>query len=159
MAMEDVFNGAKSAMTFYDAYLKTVAEEIGMDKAISIHTKMFETMGSMQGQMIKEQSGTEEIDTKAALSLAKSAPESIGISMEVMEESPQSVVFKVGKCPIYDAAQMMGVDAKTIETLCRSGPVKFMDALTKELNPKLNYKLQRFRSGSDDFCEEVIMQE
>jgi hypothetical protein len=28
MGMEDVFNGAKSAMTFYDAYLKTVAEEI-----------------------------------------------------------------------------------------------------------------------------------
>ena len=50
MGMEDVFNGAKSAMTFYDAYLKTVAEEIGMDQAVSLHTKMFETMGEMQGQ-------------------------------------------------------------------------------------------------------------
>jgi len=77
MGMEDVFNGAKSAMTFYDAYLKTVAEEIGMDKALSLHTKMFETMGAMQGTMLKEQAGTEEIDTKAALSLAKSVPESL----------------------------------------------------------------------------------
>ena len=51
MGMEDVFNGAKSALTFYDAYLKTVGEEIGMDKAVSLHTKMFETMGEMQGSI------------------------------------------------------------------------------------------------------------
>jgi hypothetical protein len=159
LGMEDVFNGAKSAMTFYDAYLKTVAEEIGMDRAVSLHTKMFETMGAMQGTMIKEQAGTEEIDTKAALSLAKSVPESLGISMEVVEESPQSVVFKVSKCPIYEAAQMMGVDAEAIEALCRSGPVRFMDAVTKQLNPNYSYQLQRFRSGADDFCEEVIVQD
>jgi len=159
MGMEDVFNGAKSAMTFYDAYLKTVAEEIGMERALSLHTKMFETMGTMQGEMIKEQSGTEKIDIKASWSMAKSAPESLGINMEVLEESPRSVVFKVGKCPIYDAAQTMGVDAETIETLCRSGPVRFMDTMTKQLNPNFSYKLQRFRSGPDDFCEEVIVQD
>ena len=159
MGKEDVFNGAKSAMTFYDAYLKTVGEEIGMDKAVSLHTKMFETLGKMQGQMIKEEAGTEEIDTKTALSLTKGAPESIGISMEVVEESPQKISFKVGKCPIYEAAQMMGVDAETIETLCRSGPVKFMDAMTKQLNPNFSYQLQKFRSGADDFCEEVIVQD
>lgn len=158
MGMEDVFNGAKSAMTFYDAYLKTVAEEIGMDQAVSLHTKMFETMGEMQGKMIKEQAGTEEIDTKAALSLVKSAPESLGITMEVVEESPQRVSFKVSKCPIYEAAQMMGVEPETIEALCRSGPVRFMDAMTKQLNPNFSYQLQRFRSGADDFCEEVIVQ-
>ena len=157
MGMDDVFNGAKSAMTFYDAYLQTVAEEIGLDKAISLHTKMFETIGAMQGKMIKEQAGAEEIDTKAALSLTKSVPESLGISMEVIEENPHSVSFKVNKCPIYEAAQMMGVDAETIETLCRNGPVRFMDTMTKQLNPNFNYQLQRFRSGPDDFCEEVIV--
>ncbi len=79
--------------------------------------------------------------------------------MEVLEESPQSVVFKVGKCPIYEAAQMMGVDAETIETLYRNGPVVFMDAMTKQLYTNFNYKLQRFRSGTDDFCEEAIVQD
>jgi hypothetical protein len=53
----------------------------------------------------------------------------------------------------------MGVDAETIETLCRSGPVRFMDAVTKQLNPNYSYQLQRFRSGADDFCEEVIVQD
>jgi hypothetical protein len=145
-------------MTIYDAYLKTVAEEIGMDQALSLHAKMFETMGEMQGKMIKEQAGTEEIDTKAALSMAQSAPESLGISMEVIEASPQRVSFKVSKCPIYEAAQTLGLDAETIETLCRCGPVRFMDAMIKQLNPDFSYQLQRFRSGPDDFCEEVIVQ-
>ena len=78
--------------------------------------------------------------------------------MEVVDEDPQRISFKVSKCPIYEAAQMMGVDAKTIETLCRNGPVRFMDTMTKQLNPNFSYQLKRFRSGADDFCEEEIVQ-
>ena len=113
-------------------------------------------MGSMQGEMIKEQSGVEEIDGNAALSLAISVPESFGISMEIVEENPKNVVFKVNRCPIYEAAQMVGMDEETIETLCLSGLVIFMDSLIKQLNRNFSYRLQRFRSGPNDFCEEVI---
>ena len=156
MGNEDIFNGAKSALTFYDAYLKTVAEEIGMDRAIRLHTRMFEAMGVMQGKIMKEQANMGEMDTEEALSLAKNAPESLGIRMEAVAENPQSILLKVSKCPIYEAAQMMGLDSETIETLCRTGPVRFMDTMTKQFNPNFSYHLQRFRSAADDFCEEVI---
>ena len=86
MASEDAFGGAKMAFTFYDAYLNTVAEEIGMERALSLHTKMCETMGAMQGKMMKEQTDIKEFDAKAAHLMIKSSAESIGISMEVLEE-------------------------------------------------------------------------
>jgi hypothetical protein len=159
MGMEDTLNGATAAMTFFNSYIKTVADEIGMERAVDLHTKMCKTTGAMQGQMMKEQAGIEEIDAKAAWSIVKAIPEGIGISSEVIEESPQEVVVKLHKCPVYTAGQMLGLDAETIETMCRNGSAQLMHAATKELNPNLSYQLRKYRSGPDDFCEEAIVQE
>ena len=159
MGIEDTYNGAASAMTFFNAYIQTVAEEIGMDKAVGLYAKMCENMGAMQGEMLKEQAGMEEFDAKAAWSLVKTIPEGIGISSEVISESPQEIIVKLDKCPVYQAGQMLGLDAETIETMCRNGPAKLMNTCTQQLNPKLNYQLRKFRTAPDDCCEEAIIQE
>lgn len=157
MAIEDVFNGAKTTFTFFFAYLNAVAQEIGMERAIAVDTKACETMGAIQGKMMRERSGMKEFDCKAAWSLVKTGPESLGITMEKLEESPQRVVSKMGRCPVYEAAQMLGMDAKTIETGCRAASIRFMDAVAKQLNPSLSFRLRKFRSAPDDFCEEEIV--
>jgi len=157
MATEDVFRGAKTALIFLNAYLNVVAQEIGMERAIALQTKMCESMGAMQGKMMKEQSGIKEFDAKAAWSLVKNLKESLGESYEVLEESPQRVVVSNGRCPIYEAARTLGMDAKTIETGCRAGPMRFMDAVAKQLNPSLNLRVRKFRSTPDGFCEEEIV--
>ena len=157
MGTEDTFNGAMAAMSFFMAYINMVGEEIGMDRALSLWTKMGETMGDMQGKMMKEQAGSQELDAKTVWSMVKAVPESLGIMSEIVEEGPQEVVVKVDKCPIYTAAQMMGFDPKTIETMCLTGSARVMDGATKGLNPNLGYELRKFRSSADDFCEEAIV--
>jgi hypothetical protein len=157
MATEDTSNGAKNAFTYYFGYLNTVGQEIGMERAVVLQTKMCEAMGAAQGKMIKEQAGVEECDAKAATRLAETFIEGLGIGSEVIQESPQEVVSKVGRCPLYEAAQLLGLDAETIEALCRAGALKFMDSMVKQLNPNLNYQLRKFRSAADDFCEEAIV--
>ena len=158
MAIEDTYNGALSAMTFMNAYIKTVAEEIGMDKAVGLLTKMCESMGAVQGKILKEKAGAEELDVPAAWSLVKAVPEGIGIELDVIKESQEEIVVKTGRCPLYSAGQMLGMDNNTIETMCRNGAARLMDTMTKELNPNLSYELRKFRSGKDDFCEEAIIQ-
>ena len=74
-----------------------------------------------------------------------------------MEESPDRAVFKIYKCPVYEAGQMLGLDASTIEAQCRAGSIPFMDNMVKQLNPKLGCQLKKFRSTADDFCEEEIL--
>jgi hypothetical protein len=157
MAIEDTFTGARNAYIYFFAYLTMVAEEIGMERAIALQTKMCEARGILDGKVIKEQAGVEEFDAKAVASLANNYVESIGISSEVIEESPHEVRFKVSRCPLYEAAHMLGLDAETIETLCRAGAVRDMDSMVKQLNPNLNYQLRKFRSAEDNFCEEVII--
>ena len=66
MGIEDTYNGATAAMAFFNSYIKTVADEIGMERAVDLFAKMCKDSGAMQGQMMKEQAGTEEIDAIAA---------------------------------------------------------------------------------------------
>ena len=157
MASEDAFMAARSVFAFLDAYINTVAQEIGRERAVALMTKGCESMGAMRGKMLKEQSGIKEFDAKAAWSLVKSLKDTLGESHEVLEESPQRVLVRNDRCPFYEAARMLGMDASAIETSCRAGPMRFADAVVKQLNPNLNLQIRKFRSTPDDFCEEEIV--
>ncbi len=100
MAVEDTFNGAKNGYLMLHAYTNTVVQEIGMEQTLALATKSSETMGAAEGKMYKEQTGIEEFDTKAAFQSLIASIEGIGVLTEVIEESPQKIIFKVGECPI-----------------------------------------------------------
>jgi hypothetical protein len=157
MTVEDTFNGAKNGYLILHAYTNTVAQAIGMEQALALATKMSETMGAEEGMMYKEQAGIEEYDTKEAYQGLSTSIEGVGILSEVIEESPQKIMFKVGRCPIYEAAQALGMDTKAIEANCRGSSIRFMEAMAKELNPNLSYQLIKFRSAADDYCEEAVV--
>ena len=158
MGSMDVLHGATNAFTFFFGYLNTVGQEIGMDRAIALDTKMAEMMGMAQGQVVKAQSGLDEIDLAMASSLAgRSIEESLGISSEVIEESAQRITSRVGRCPIYEAAQALGMDGATIEALCRASAIRYMDTMVKQWNPELSYRLNEFRSSADGHCVEEVV--
>jgi hypothetical protein len=157
MAIQDTFNGAKNAFAFYSAYLNTVAQEVGMERALALHTKMLEALGPIQGKTIKQQAGVGQIDAKAAYSLGKTITESLGLVFEVLEESPTTVRWRCRQCSVYEGWQMAGLDAKSLETMCRAGSVRFMDTAVKQLNPRLSYEIVKYRSAAEDACEEQIV--
>jgi len=134
-----------------------VGKEIGMDRAIALSAKVDEMMGNTQGKMMKEQHGDKDIDINTALKMAlNTIKEGFGITSEVIKRSPERIAVRCSRCPLYDAAQSVGIDTGTIETQCRTGSIKFMDAMVKQLNPNLSYQMTKFRSGPDDCCEEEI---
>jgi hypothetical protein len=156
MATKDVFNGATAGLRVFYAYTNTVAQDIGMERALGLLTKMAENGGAMRGKAMKEKAGTKKLDAKTAWLLLRTVPESMGESIKVVEQSPQRVAFRVITCPHYEAAQMLGMDAKTIETICRASSTRLMDVCAKQLDPGLSFRARKFRSAADDFCEEEI---
>ena len=133
-----------------------MVKEIGEDKAYSMIEKSCQNMGALQGKMSKSQARREkikEMNPSNVAFLASDAIKGFGIASEILKESDEKVSIKVKRCPVYEAAKMMGLDP---EPLCRSSSLPFMDSLVKELNPNLQYKLEKFRIGQDDFCEESI---
>jgi L-2-amino-thiazoline-4-carboxylic acid hydrolase len=157
MATEDGFAGAKEAFMFFEAFVNAVAQEIGMERTLGIMTKMSEDGGAMQGKMMKQQAGAKEIDAKEAWSLLKTAVGNLVLRFQLVEENPKRVVIKAGRCAVYEAGQALGLDGKTIETVCRAGGNRFDDTLVKQFNPRLSFRLRKFRSSADDFCEEEIV--
>lgn len=155
MANREAFDAALRVFTMFNAYVQAVGQEIGMERARGLVTKTFENMGAQQARMMKERSGIQKFDAKTAFSLLNTVPKTIGIQMDIVEESPRKVVAKSGKCPIYEAAQAMGLDHAAIEKMCRTGPGRFMEIAAKQLNPGLNYQL-KFRATPDDCCEERL---
>ena len=71
MGVEDVLKGARNGYAYFFAYLGMVAQEMGMEKAIDLFTKMCKTMGAVQGKMVKEQADVGECDAKVAKSLVE----------------------------------------------------------------------------------------
>jgi len=160
MANQDKLQGATNAFTMYFAYLNGVARQMGIDKAIALSAEVDKAMGGARGRMIKEQAGGVEFDAIAASAAArKSIMEDFGIESKPISEKPDEVVVQCGKCPIYDGAQVAGLDTATIEAQCRDCSIGYMDALVKQLNPNLTYRLRKFRQSADDSCEEEIVLE
>jgi hypothetical protein len=158
MSTQDTFNGAKSGLTFMRAYVNTVAQKIGVEEALAIDSKVSESLGAVQGKMIKQQIGTKEVDVKEASQILLNVIEKgYGISSEVIDESPNKIACKIGKCPVFESGQELGMDVKDIETNCRSSAICFMDSIAKQINPNLSYQLTKFRSSADDCCEEAIV--
>jgi hypothetical protein len=159
MANQETFLGAKNLATFFYAYLNAVTREIGMERAIALDTHVSEMMGVAQGQAIKAQAGQDEIDLATAAGMVYATiEEGMGISSEVIEESAERIVSKIGRCPIYEAAQAVGMDNESIEAECHASAICYMDAMLKQWNPNLSYRLQEFRSSADGHCiEEVVL--
>ncbi len=157
MATTDTLHGATNAFTFFFAYLNGVTQEIGMEQAIILDAQVSEMMGAAQGQAIRDQVGLDEIDLATAAALANaSIEEGLGIVSEVIEKNAQQVVSRRGRCPVYEAAQMLGMDNESIEAICRAGALRYMDTMVKQWNPNLSYRLKEFRSSADGHCIEEV---
>ena len=156
MTNEDAFNAAKNVFSMYGVFYNNVAEKIGADQALELHKKTCEMMGTQMGQMTKEQMGIKKLDAKTAAIVTKTVVSGLGISNIDTEEKPTGVLIKVHGCPSYEGFSAGGLDLETIESMCREGSLKFMNALTTQIDPNASYQLKKFRVSPDDYCEEEI---
>jgi serine/threonine-protein kinase len=127
----------------YDSYFRSVAE---------IHSLRARL------QELKDRAGTCHLDAKGASRILKELVELVGFEPQLLEGSPNRVLLKPGRCPIYEAGRALGMEHSAIEAWCRTRPLRVVDQAVRELNPRLRYRLLQFRAGPDDSCvEEIVM--
>ena len=158
MANKDTFNNAKTLFKMHHVFAQTVAEEIGMDRAIDLSAKAIEKMGAMPDPLIIKRKTTKKYNARAAEPLVRAVYNSLGSSIKIVEESPHCVLVQCSRCPNYEAARELGIDHPVIERWCRAGRIKSVETMIKQLNPELSFRLVRFRRTAEDFCEEEIVE-
>ena len=158
MTNEDIFSGARNAFVVYFTLFDAVSKEIGKERAAAVLSKANEVSATEMAQRYRGQMGESGIALQAAATMARNAiDESYGIGSEVVEESPERTVFRIGRCSVFEAGQAAGMSPETIEAQCRAGAVTYMNTLVNQLNPNLGYELVKCRSAADGFCEEAIV--
>jgi hypothetical protein len=158
MSLADTFTGARSGLAFLFAYQHTVAQAIGRERALELNKMMTRAMGTAQGEELREQVGVRDSPPRLAASLVGEFLEQmLGIQSRLLDGNEGEAVIKVGRCPIYEAAEALGMENAAIEALCRSGSIPYMDAIVKQFNPDLAYELRQFRPSADGSCIETIV--
>lgn len=161
MSTKDTFNGAKTAYTDYYSCFNTVMGKIGMDKALKLMNKSDVARGKEIGKKIKYEAGGKDFGLEEAADTIINMAKGIGGIDDVLKRDDKMVVTltKFGNCPVYEAAREVGLDDKTIEQMCHAGSLSFLDEVVKQLNPKLKYRLRKFRSKDCGGCVEEIVLE
>jgi hypothetical protein len=158
MSKKDVFDGVKAGLMMYDALLLGVAEQFGMERAVALQSKVTEKIGAMQEPLTIKRKTTKNYDARAVEPLVRAAYKGLGSSIKIVEESPHCVLVQCSRCPNYKAAHELGMDPTLIERWCRAGRIKSIETMIKLFNPDLTFRLVRFRSTPEDFCEEEIVE-
>jgi hypothetical protein len=149
MAREDAFNAAKATSTLLGGFFKDVANEIGLEKALSLYAKHGEVVGAMMARAVKERLGDKEFDMKTLASVASGLYQICGYTFE-LEETPTSIKVKCFQCPFYEGFKNAGLDDQTIEAACNQS-VAVQLAELKKAFPQLSGRL-KFRSAPDQPC-------
>ncbi len=151
MAREDVYNGVASSFSMYGGLLKDVAQEIGMENALALHTKQGVHFGAQVAGAIQARLGGGELNIEAVTEVMSGLIEGFGMNPEV-EMTPTSVTFTHANCPIYDGLKMAGWEHDDIEAACNCMAGAEMEEITKAF-PQLSGGLV-FRATAEEPCVE-----
>ncbi len=151
MMKEDAFNAAKAAFSLYGGFFKDMAEEVGLEKAVSLHAKQSAAFDALLVGMIKERLGDGEIDLGTFASVRSEALAALGMTTQI-GEAPNLLTLGVQRCPLYEGLRMAGLEHATIEEMCRQGTVLGYAEFNTAF-PRLSGCL-KFRPVADQPCVE-----
>jgi len=156
MTNEQVFQAATKIYGLYGAFFKAVAKEVGLEKALALHTQAHDEQGIASGKILKEKMGQGRFDIQKLGSVLRESNLSIGIDSELAHSSSSSALFRNSRCPMYDGYRIGGLDDQTAEALCQKGATAKLGTMLKYLDPSITYRLKHYRLKPDEVCEEEI---
>lgn len=149
-----LFRSVRSVYNALALFVKKVGEEIGNEKSLALLSKAFSEIGEYQGKNLKKLLENEKPNATEAFDAIKKIPLSLGINLMIPEKESDKVVVRLDKCPIFESAEIMGIDPATF---CDNTAIPYYDTIAKELNKDLKYKRNKIKIAQDDFCEEQII--
>ena len=123
---------------------------------MEMHAKAHEDQGLIDGEMSKDKFGDKIPDLQKLGAVLKESNLSIGIDCNLDQTTGTLLSFKNYRCPMYDGYRAGGLDNETAKALCQEGAAAKLGTMLRYLNPKLEYKLTKYRTEPNDLCIEDI---
>ncbi len=154
MTKKSSYIATKGAMSLYGGLFKSVVQEIGLKKALTMHGNLWGSMGTMSAGMLKEKLGCKKVNLAAWQSIEEEFCEQFGMGSEFKKRG-STLSIKTVDCPIYEGWKAAGLDHHTIELLCSKMAEAVYAELKKEF-PQISGCL-KFRAASDEACVEEFV--
>jgi len=151
MARHEGYQAAKQAFTLYGAFFQNVAQEIGKERALSLHCELGGAFGKQLAGSILEKSAGAAIEVHTLSAVQKEYALSMGCIPE-LEVAGSASRQTVGECPVYDGLRASGLDHASVEAICRGIGVTNYAAL-HEACPAVEASLE-FRTAPEGACVE-----
>ncbi len=160
MIKEDNASGVQRAYAILFAYITEVVEEVGTEKAFGILSKVVEERGKDDGRALIKKLGIKGEDIDSGLAVYSAFLTEGGILHEEVEKSKDRALIRVNKCPIYTAYYRSGFACDwLVEAMCKNMALPLITSILKQVNPKFQAIVRRYRSSSEDYClEELILE-
>jgi hypothetical protein len=124
----------------YGGLFKSVIEELGLEKALELHSKQGEPFGVIIGERLKEELSGKDPDMRILKSIIEPLMGSFGFTAEYQADK-NSLNIIIPKCPMYAGFQMAGLDHDTITKMCAAMSKVEMDGVNR-YHPTVYGKVQ-----------------
>jgi len=155
MESEEIYFATRKVFATYAAFFTEVAHTVGIEKTLTLHERVHERLGMGLAQLL---SGPchERCELETLRDLLVQNNRSLGMSSEVLESTPDLVVIKNDRCPMYDGYWMGGMDERTSRMLCERGCTVKLNTALRVLNPHIEHRVKSYRASTEDACLEEI---
>jgi hypothetical protein len=151
------FLGVKRAYGVLFSYIISVIETLGSDKALEILKEVVQRRGREDGLELKRRLGVVNDSIFDGLAVYSAFIQDSGMNFDVIEETDEKIVLRIGKCPVFEASHEAILDCQYFgERMCRLIYLPLASAVVSVIHPNLSVDLVRYRTFHDGYCIEDI---
>ena len=146
-----VFNGMVVDYAAMYRFVEELGKRIGKEKAWEWFGAYQEELGREETDRLQKTHGVAGDDAHAARRLWDAAieVENAGMQYEVISESDDKLVLKIGSCFVYNAAKKAGLVPHEV---CPFAGPRLAHAMFKRLDERLGERIVKYRTRANDFC-------
>ncbi len=146
-----VFNGMVVDYAAMYRFVDELAKKVGREKAWEWFGAYQEELGREETDRLRQTHGASGDDAHAARRLWDAAieVENAGMQYEVISETDDKLVLKIGSCFVYNAAKKAGL---TPHEVCPFAGPRLANAMFKRLDGRLGERIVKYRTRANDFC-------
>jgi hypothetical protein len=115
---------------------KVMIEELWEEKAFHLLRRWVREVGIEQFNAMRHSQELPLEDAKAGFVLARSFGESLGMKLEVVEDTPKKIRYRVKECPIAQSCDRLGVSG---QNLCQKVLAPAMNNIMGSVIPGLKW--------------------
>ena len=152
-----MFEGVRRSYVLLTLFLMEAIEDLGTDRALEMLQESVEKQAVIIERGIRREIPGDLGPLEKGVEVYRAFMEGAGAEVEVHERGEDSVTFRVGRCPFYEALLDVGVDCGYfLGGLCTHITLPAIQATLARFDPRLRLETRLVRESAEELCLERL---